>query len=173
MKITRYPEEFGQHRYRLTVEFTDQGREFNRGNLVVVLFNPATIREEDDLLAKSRTRRRLIKLAKDGKYRTMTEVELFAYRSPNKKDLAREVQERGVDPVGPENDQVISEAVQEADKLIVAWGKVPNHPIFARRPDEVTALLQKSGKPLYCIGKNKDGSPTHPARVTYVLQAWP
>ena len=87
MKITRYPEEFGQHRYRLTVEFTDQGREFNRGNLVVVLFNPATIREEDDLLAKSRTRRRLIKLAKDGKYRTMTEVELFAYRSPNKKDL--------------------------------------------------------------------------------------
>jgi hypothetical protein len=120
VNITRYPKKFGIYRYRLRVEFTEQDDEFNRGNLVVVLFNPATVREEDDLLAKSQTRRRLIKLAKDGKYRTMTEVELFAYRSPNKKDLASAVQERGVDPVGPENNQVISEAVQESGKLMVA-----------------------------------------------------
>ena len=131
MKITRYPEEFGHHRYRLTVDFTDQDGQFNRGNLVVVLFNPATIREEDDLLVKSQTRRRLINLARDGKYRTMTELELFAYRSRKKRDLVSAVQERGIDPVGPENDQIISETVREADKLIVAWGKVPKHPIFA------------------------------------------
>ena len=173
MKITRYPEEFGQHRYRLTVDFTDQDGQFNRGNLVVILFNPATIREEDDLLVKSQTRRRLINLARDGKYRTMTELELFAYRSRKKRDLVSAVQERGIDPVGPENDQIISETVREADKLIVAWGKVPKHPIFARRLDEVTALLEQSGKQLYCIGKNIDGSPTHPARVSYVLQSWP
>ncbi len=173
MRITRYPEEFGQHRYRLTVEFTDQEHEFDRGNLVVVLFNPATIREEDDLLVKSQTRRRLINLARDGKYRTMTELELFAYRSRKKKDLVSAVQERGADPVGPENDQVISETIQEADKLIVAWGEVPRHPIFARRLDEVTTLLKQSGKPLYCVGKNKDGSPTHPARGTYNVQPWP
>ena len=173
MKITRYPQEFVQHRYRLTVEFTDQNRRLNRGNLVVVLFNPATIREEDDLLAKSQTRRRLIKFARDGKYRTMTEVELFAYRSRNKKDLAIAVRERGIDPVGPENDQVISDAVQEADKLIVAWGRVPNHPRFTERANEVAELLMGSGKPLYCIGKNRDGSPKHPARGTHVLQTWP
>ena len=101
VRITRYPEEFGQHRYRLTVEFTDQEHEFDRGNLVVVLFNPATIREEDDLLVKSQTRRRLINLARDGKYRTMTELELFANRSRKKKDLVSAVQERGADPVGP------------------------------------------------------------------------
>ena len=34
MEITRYPEKFGDHRYRLRVEFTEQDDEFNRGNLV-------------------------------------------------------------------------------------------------------------------------------------------
>ena len=173
MKITRYPEEFGPYRYRLTVEFTDQEPEFSRGNLVVVLFNPATIREQDDLLVKSQTRRRLINFAKDGKFRKLTELELFAYRSSNKKDLVSAVEERDVDPVGPENDRVISEAVEEAHKLIVAWGNVPDHPIFARRLHEVTALLQHSAKPLYCVGKNKDGSPKHPARGSYRVQPWP
>ena len=173
MNITRYPETFGIYRYSLRVEFTEQDDEFNRGNLVVVLFNPATVREEDDLLAKSQTRRRLIKLAKDGKYRTMTEVELFAYRSPNKKDLASAVQERGVDPVGPENDQVISEAVQEADKLMVAWGVLSNYPLLAERAGEVAELLKGSGKQLYCLGKNRDGSPKHPARGRHIVQAWP
>ncbi len=173
MKITRYPEEFGSHRYRLTVEFTGQEPELNGGNLVVVLFNPATIRKEDDLLVKSQTRRRLINLAKDGQYRKMTELELFAYRSRKKKDLVSVVEEHGVDPVGPENDQVICETIQEADKLIVAWGKVPDHPVFARRLQEVAALLSQSGKPLYCVGKNKDGSPKHPARGTFNVQLWP
>ena len=173
MSITRYPIEFGTYRYKLTVEFTGHEHAFNRGNLVVVLFNPATISKEDDLLVKSQTRRRLINLAKDGKYRKMTELELFAYRSRKKDDLVSAVAEHGVDPVGPENDRVISESIQEADKLIVAWGNVPDHPIFARRLQEVTALLQLSGKPLYCVGKNKDGSPKHPARGTYNIQPWP
>jgi len=172
VKITRYPEEVGPHRYRLTVEFTDQEPEFSRGNLVVVLFNPATIREQDDLLVKSQTRRRLINFAKGGEYRKLTELELFAYRSRKKKDLVSAVEECGIDPVGTENDQVISDAIQEADKLIVALGNVPDHPIFARRVQEVTALLKQSGKPLYCVGKNKDGSPKHPARGTFHLQPW-
>ena len=173
MKITRYPEEFGPHRYRLTVEFSGHEHELNCGNLVVVLFNPATIRKEDDLLVKSQTRRRLINLARDDKYRKLTELELFAYRSRKKKDLVSAVEEHGVDPVGPENNQVITEAIREADKLIVAWGKVPDNPIFAKRLQEVTALLNRSGKPLYCVGKNKDGSPKHPARGTFNVQLWP
>ena len=173
MKITRYPEEFGPYRYRLTVEFTDQEHEFSRGNLVVVLFNPATIREQDDLLVKSQTRRRLINLARNREYRKLTELELFAYRSSRKEDLVSAVQEPAVDPVGPENDQVMAEVLREADKLIVAWGNLPHHPIFTKRLDEVMALLQQSGKPLYCVGKNKDGSPKHPARGTHKVQPWP
>ena len=33
MEITRYPEKFGDYRYSLRVEFTEQDDEFNRGNL--------------------------------------------------------------------------------------------------------------------------------------------
>ena len=50
---------------------------------------------------------------------------------------------------------------------------MPNHPRFTERANEVAELLMGSGKPLYCIGKNRDGSPKHPARGTHVLQTWP
>ena len=174
MKITRYPQTFGDYRYRLTVEFTEQERESNRGHLVVVMFNPATTQEKQDLIVKPRgTRNRLIKLARDGNYRTMTEVNLFAYRSPKKQQLEKTVREQDTIAVGPENNQVISEAVQEADKLIVAWGVVSQNPTLARRADEVAELLKASGKQIYCIGKNKDGSPKNPARGKHIIQAWP
>ena len=55
MNITRYPEEFGDYRYSLTVDFTDQGDEYNGGNLVFIMLNPATVREESDLTAGSHT----------------------------------------------------------------------------------------------------------------------
>ena len=173
MKIKRHPEKFGNYRYRLRVEFTEQDHEFNRGNLVFVMFNPATVREESDLSAGSHTRRRLIKLARDGRYRAMTELNLFAYRSRNKEELVKAVREQGISAVGPENDQVISEAVQEADKLMVAWGVVGYHPLFAERAGEVAELLKGSGKQLFCLGKNRDGSPKHPARGRHIVQAWP
>lgn len=174
VKITRHPEQFEDYRYRLTVEFTEQDDKPHRGNLVVVMFNPATIQEEEDLIVKPHgTRNRLIRLALDGNYRTMTELELFAYRAPKKKDLTRATREKGIDPVGAENDRVIAESVQQADRLIVAWGNLPRLPIFAERADQVTALLKPSGKQLYCFGKNQDGSPTHPARVKHVIRPWP
>ena len=173
MKITRYPEKFGDYRYSLRVEFTEQDDEFNRGNLVFVMRNPATVLEEFDLSSGSTTRRKLIKFARAGRYRTMTEVNLFAYRCPKIAELAKAVREQGISAVGPENDQVISEAIQEADKIIVGWGVVHKHPPLAERAGEVAELLKGSGKQLYCISKNSDGSPKNPARGSYIVQAWP
>ena len=173
MQITRYPEKFGDYRYSLRVEFTEQDDEFNRGNLVFVMRNPATVLEEFDLSSGSHTRHRLIEFARAGRYRTMTEVNLFAYRCPNRAELVKAVREPDISAVGPENDQVISEAVQEADKLIVGWGVVSDNPLFAERAGEVAELLKGSGKQLYCLGKNNDGSPKNPARGSYIVQAWP
>ena len=118
MNITRYPERFGDYRYRLSVEFTDQDDEYNGGNLVFIMRNPATVLEESDLTDGSPTRRRLIKFARDGGYKAMTELNLFAYRSCRKEGLSKAVRDQGISPVGPENDRVISEAVQEADRAI-------------------------------------------------------
>ena len=129
MNITRYPDAFGPYRYRLTAALRDPDHQPNNGHLVVVMFNPATIHEEQDLIVKpTGTRRRLINLATSGHYHTLSEVNLFAYRSPKNTTLTTEICEHRVDPVGPENDHTISEAVHQADKLIVAWGKSPDGP---------------------------------------------
>ena len=173
MNITRYPGKFGNYRYKLRVEFTDQDDDRNGGNLVFVMHSPATVREECDLTDGSRTRRRLIKFARDSGYKAITEVNLFAYRCGTKAEMLTAVRDQGISAVGPENDQVISEAVQQADKVVVAWGVVADNPMFAQRADQVAELLKGSGKQLYCIGKNRDGSPTNPTRASYILQAWP
>ena len=173
MNITRYPERFGDYRYRLSVEFTDQDDEYNGGNLVFIMRNPATVLEESDLTDGSPTRRRLIKFARDGRYKAMTEVNLFAYRSADREELLRAARLQGIAVVGPENDQVISEVVQEADKVVVAWGVVADNPLFAERAYQVAERLKGSGKQLYCIGRNGDGSPGNPARGRYVVQRWP
>ena len=93
MKITRYPEQFGDYRYSLRVEFKEQDDESNRGSLVFVMFNPATVLEEFDLSSGSPTRRKLIKFARARRYRTMTEVNLFAYRCPKMAELVKAVRE--------------------------------------------------------------------------------
>ena len=174
MNITRCPEEFGDYRYSLRVEFTDQDDRRHAGHLTVIMLNPATTQEERDLTAEGHhTRGRLIKLAKEGGYGTMTEVNLFAYRCGRKEELLRAVRQQGIDPVGPENDRVLSQAVQEADRVVAAWGAVASHPLFADRASQVGELLKESGKQLYCLGKNQDGSPKHPARGRHIVQEWP
>lgn len=174
MNITRHPDAFGPYRYRLTAEFTGQHRDWSNGHLVVIMCNPATVQEEQDLVAKPYgTRRRLITFARDNGYRTLTEVNLFAYRCPKPSLLARTIREHAIDPVGPENNRAIALAVSEADNLIAAWGVLPHHPIFSSRAAEVTQMLEASGKSLYCLGKNKDGSPTKPTRGRYAIQTWP
>ena len=174
MNITRYPEEFGDYRYRLKVEFSSMEVQYSRGELVVIMLNPATIQKARDLTTEGHhTRQRLIKFARDGGYGAMIELNLFAHRSRKREDLIKVVRDQGIRAVGPENDQVISEAVQEAGRVVVAWGVVADNPLFAERADLVAELLQRSGKQLYCLEKNKDGSPKNPARGKYVVQGWP
>ena len=173
MNITRYPGEFGDYRYSLKVEFPSQDSQHNRVNLVVIMFNPATTHAERDLTVEGHhTRRRLIKLAKECGYGAITEINLFAYRARNKAELLKAVSGQGIDPVGPENAQVISKAVQDADRVVVAWGKIPTNPLFIERARQVADLLKESGKQLFCLGKNGDGSPKHPARGRYKVQEW-
>ena len=110
MNITRYPEAFGPYRYRLTVEVSNPNQKPNGGHLAVVMLNPATIYEDQDLIVKRRgTRANLIRLAQRYGYHTLTELDLFAYRSPDKKLLNAAIREQRIDPVGPENDTAIIE----------------------------------------------------------------
>ena len=174
MNITRYPEAFGPYRYRLTVEISAPNHLPNAGHLVVVMLNPATIQEEQDLIIKPNgTRKNLIRFAERNGYHTLTELDLFAYRSPDRTRLNRAIREQGIGPVGPENDTAIIDTIEKADTIVVAWGRVSDKPVFAKRAAVVVRLLKASGKPLHCLGKNNDGAPKHPARGTNVIQPWP
>ena len=122
VNTTRCPEEFGCYRYKLRVEGIDLSGKENRGEVVFIMFNPATTSEERDLETGSHTRGRCIKFAKDEGYGTLTEVNLFAYRAPCKTALQKAVTEEKVDAVGPENDRLMRDAVMGADMIVVAWG---------------------------------------------------
>ena len=77
--------------------------------------------------------------------------------------------------MGPENDRVMSEVVHEADKVVVGWGVVADYPMFAKRSRQVAELLKEPepGKQLYCLERNRDGSPRNSARGRYFVQEWP
>ena len=174
MKITRYPDEFDDYWYSLKVEFTDQEDEPCRGDMVFVMFNPATVREASYPTDESRTRRWPIDFAIDSGNWSVTKVNLFAYRARKKEQLLKMAHKRGVNPVGPGNDRGISESVQSADLIVVGWGMMAGNPLLRKSAFEVSELLKGSEKQFYCIGINQDGSPIHPAaRERSLVQQWP
>lgn len=112
-----------------------------------VMLNPSTADESED----DPTIRRCIGFAKEWGYGTLVVGNLFAYRATDPSELRDHP-----DPVGPENDERLSRIVDEADKVVVAWG---NHGEFQGRGDEVTALLDAD---LYALDITKRSQPVHP-----------
>ena len=64
------------------------------------------------------------------------------------------------DPIGPENDYHILQAVRETGKVIAAWGVLGGH---QNRSDAVLEPI--SGFDLLCLKKTKAGYPNHPLYV--------
>jgi hypothetical protein len=64
------------------------------------------------------------------------------------------------DPVGPENDRWILHAVQQAQKVIAAWG------VFGGHQNRCATVLEIiAGFDLHCLKKTKEGYPFHPLYV--------
>lgn len=73
------------------------------------------------------------------------------------------------DPIGPKNLETLkNEITQNQHALFIAgWGKAAhNH----RSSDTVLAVFRELNVPLWCLGKNSDGSPKHPLYVSYRTQ---
>ena len=62
------------------------------------------------------------------------------------------------DPIGPDNDEWIDNALNACDKVILAWG---NHGAYKNRSHEVKRMAINAAKP-YHLGLNKTGEPKHP-----------
>lgn len=85
----------------------------------------------------------------------MTVVNLFAYRATDPSELVK-----CADPIGPENDQHISQQVlaHKHGLIVAAWGANP----FAR--ERAKEVLLRHG-PFDCLGTTKAGMPKHPLYV--------
>jgi len=118
-----------------------------------ILLNPSTADEKTN----DPTIRRCINFAKTWSFGGISVVNLFAYRSPFPASLLRIT-----DPIGPKCDGLLLQAAAQSGCLIAAWG---NHGRLHGRDRQVTDLLIPYSDRLFCLGKNRNGSPKHPLYV--------
>jgi hypothetical protein len=136
------------YRYSLT-------RTWGLGPVVCfVMLNPSTAdaAEDDPTLTRCRC------LARGEGYGGLRVVNLFAVRTPYPRVLMYHPE-----PVGPDNDQAVTEAVRSAAAVIVAWGANASLPNLRARRTAVLALLAEI--PLWCLGTTRSGEPRHPVRL--------
>lgn len=93
----------------------------------------------------------------------------WAYRSTDVRALAT-----AADPIGPDNDEHILDAMDRADIFVPCWGsrgKLP--PSMHYRLGLIEAALRSFGKPLFTFGFTASGDPKHPLMLGYDTELVP
>jgi hypothetical protein len=134
----------GAYRYLLRRRW-----DVKRPALLFCMLNPSIA----DAERNDPTIRRCLGFARAWEYGGLEVVNLYAYRATQPAELFR-----AADPVGPDNDRHIAEAVARAGRVIVGWG---NHGRNAERLASVLPLLNEA----YCFDITSAGQPRHPLYV--------
>lgn len=132
----------GQYRYRLWRTW-----DVEKPTVAFVALNPSTADGVDD----DPTVRRCIGYAKEWGYGTLVVGNIFALKSTDPEELYEHPA-----PVGPRNDEYLREIVDEADRVVAAWG---THGAHQDRGREVAAMLDGE---LVALDTTKHGHPNHP-----------
>lgn len=141
-----------RYRYSLTRSWGAPVFAEVRARVLFVMLNPSTADADRD----DATIRKCTAYARRWGYASLEVVNLFAWRATDPKELQR-APDRGEDIVGPRNDEHIVTAVQRAQLVIAAWGKL--HRSLEPRGRHVRTLIGDSAR---CLWLNGDGSPGHP-----------
>lgn len=139
----------GTYRYLLTRTWGPQSP------AIWVMLNPSTA----DETVTDPTITRCVRFSRRWGCGGLVIVNLYGLRSTDPAALATHV-----DPVGPDNDQVIAAScVQPQPQMVIAaWGAAFRH---VDRPREVLRILAETDAPVTCLGVTKDGHPRHPLYV--------
>ena len=157
------------YRYILFREVQLEQGSPDNGVLVFIMLNPSTANAEKN----DPTIRKCLGFAKDWGYGRLEVVNLFAYRSPEPRDLARA---EGTDITGGRhNHDAIQEAVQNANLVVCAWGGASSLPArfkkgaLKNRSKEVLDLIKAQGKQPYTISAKltASGQPQHPRSLKF------
>lgn len=141
-----YISDDGLYRYSLT---RDVAPLTGFGLCTFVMLNPSTADAEQD----DPTIRRCIRFASDWGYAQLKVVNLYAYRATDPGALW------GVDdPIGRENDHVLSIVFGSSDLIVAAWG-------VNAKPERVATIMGWPIRPRRCLGLTKNGAPRHPLYV--------
>jgi len=133
------------------------------GTYVFIGKNPAKATEDPKV--NDGTITRVMTRARDAGYSRLIGLNIYAWVSPDPRGLLC-----AGDPIGPENLSTIKKALREADYILCGWGWAYVWPPHAA---EVEKIVRASGKPAFCLGKFKDGTPFHPVRQPYSVEPIP
>ncbi|MEM9318621.1 MAG: DUF1643 domain-containing protein [Pseudomonadota bacterium] len=147
-----------RYRYMLTRVWDLEGQK-----ALFIMLNPSTATEAQNDPTVERCERRARALG-FGAFRVLN---IFAWRDTDPKAMRA-----ATDPVGPANDEAITDSLDWADQVICAWG---THGAHLDRGKAVEALLRTSNRPLYHLGLSKEGHPKHPLYIGYKVtpMLWP
>ena len=138
----------GLYRYSLGRCWHSPGPE-----VAFVMLNPSTA----DATHDDPTLRACIQFAQRWEYGSLRVVNLFGYRTPHPAEL-----KTVDDPVGSENDDYLIEAVEQAQRVVLAWG---NWGDLKGRDRTVLTLLKPYRDKLSCLQNNQSGQPRHPLYI--------
>ena len=137
----------GKYRYSLSRRIEGVGGD---RKCLFIMLNPSTADEHND----DPTVRRCIAFSKRFNCSELIIENIFAYRATNPKEL-----NSLSDPYGPHNGKAWLESFNKVKHhggvVICAWGANPLV-TSENTPDRYCGI------DLYCLGKNKNGSPKHP-----------
>ncbi len=144
----------GTYRYRLWRQWDPA-----LSSVLWVMLNPSTA----DATKDDPTIRKCIGFAQRWGYGAITVVNLFAFRGTKPSSLLTHM-----DPVGPENDSVLSKEFEMAERIMLAWGSHAElRSLVSARLFHVRRLLRGNEDCAYSLGHAADGSPRHPLMLSY------
>jgi len=133
-----------RYRYRLWRTWAPE-----RERLLFLMLNPSTA----DAEKLDPTVRRCVGYAERWGYGSLEVANLFALRSTDPGELYQ-----ALDPIGPENDRHIRDAVRASSAIVAAWGQ---HGRLRGRDEDVIRLVTGLAD-LHCLRRTKHGLPWHP-----------
>ena len=122
----------------------------NKPLVAFIGLNPSTA----DQTVDDNTIRRCINFAKSWGAGGIYMVNLFAYRATSPANMLKQD-----DPIGPENDEYLSQLPNKVEKIIACWGNLGS---YQGRSNQVKDMLKTE---LFCLGLNKTGEPKHPLYI--------
>lgn len=140
----------GKYRYLL--------RRGNEGvphrTLGFIMLNPSTA----DANVDDPTIRKCMKYANREFYDGIIVANIFALRATNPKELYV-----SHDPIGPDNSTYIHTVATSCTDVVCAWGN--QNIVTPSLTEEIIKVLGKLDVRVWCLGRNKNGSPKHPLYV--------